>query len=147
MHAGATPETSGFLYSQPMQPGEPSDDVPPDGAPPDDDAPIPSDGDQSPGMRSVSGRRIDSEARAVAEKQSVEALKERTEAGHLAAGRTPPSSQSDARTSGAHRAIDTAIRDILPVTEDAKLLQQPFRRDNFTQTDPWRVMRIMSEFI
>jgi len=98
-------------------------------------------------MRSVSGKRIDSEARVVAEKQSVEALKERTEAGHLAAGRQPPSANSGARTSGAHRAIDTAIRDVLPITEDAKLLQQPQRRDNFTQTDPWRVMRIMSEFI
>jgi uncharacterized protein (TIGR00730 family) len=125
-----------------MQTGDPANE-----AAPEDDAPLDGDDDKAPGMRSVRGTRIDSEARAVAEKQSVEALKERTEAGHIAAGRTPPSSQEGARTSGAHRAIDTAIRDILPITEDAKLLQQPARHDTFTQTDPWRVMRIMSEFI
>ena len=129
-----------------MQTGNPANQSPDDDAT-EDDAPLPADGDPSPGMRSVRGTRIDAEARAAAEKQSVEALKERTEAGHLAAGRTPPSTQSDARTSGAHRAIDTAIRDIVPITEDAKLLQQPGRSDYFTQTDPWRVMRIMSEFI
>ncbi len=129
-----------------MDSGDPTNDAARDADSLADDAPLPDD-NKTPGMRSVSGRRIDSEARAVAEKQSVEALKERTEAGHLAAGRTPPSSQSHARTSGAHRAVDTAIRDMLPVTEDAKLLQQPGRRDNFTQTDPWRVLRIMSELI
>ena len=37
---------------------------------------------------------------------------------------------------------------IAPVTEDEKLLQQPGRRGaDFTRTDPWRVMRIMGEFI
>jgi uncharacterized protein (TIGR00730 family) len=130
-----------------MQTGDPANPLIPDDDESDDDAPIAEDDSATPGMRSVRGTRMDSESRAVAEKQSIEALKERTEAGHLAAGRTPPSVQSVARTSGAHRAIDTAIRDVMPVTEDAKLLQQPGRRDNFTQTDPWRVMRIMSEFI
>jgi hypothetical protein len=42
--------------------------------------------------------------------------------------------------------VDTSIRDLLPVTEDSKLLQ-PGPRDDFTKTDTWRVMRIMSEFI
>ncbi len=79
----------------------------------------------------------------------MQGLKERTESGHRAAGRTPPSSESSARTSGAHRAVDSSIRDYLdvsPLTEDAKLLQ-PGPRNEFTQTDPWRVMRITSEFV
>ena len=38
-------------------------------------------------------------------------MQERTEAGHLLAGRTPPSQGVAPRTSGAHRTIDTAIRD------------------------------------
>ncbi|MGQ0649608.1 MAG: TIGR00730 family Rossman fold protein [Gemmatimonadaceae bacterium] len=59
----------------------------------------------------------------------------------------PPSQASSARTSGAHRAIDTSIRNTLGITEDAKLLQQPGVRERFTQTDPWRVMRITSEFV
>jgi uncharacterized protein (TIGR00730 family) len=33
------------------------------------------------------------------------------------------------------------------VTEDEKLLQQPAVGADFTRTDPWRVMRIMGEFI
>lgn len=81
-----------------------------------------------------------------ASKEAVDGLRERTESGHRAAGRIPPSESTAARTSGAHRAIDTSIRGDLPVTEDSKLLQ-PAPRDDFTQTDPWRVMRIMSEFI
>jgi uncharacterized protein (TIGR00730 family) len=52
------------------------------------------------------------------------------------------------RTSGAHRSVDTAIRDAVALTEDAKLLQHPAQRPgDFTRTDPWRVLRIMGEFI
>jgi len=91
--------------------------------------------------------RIDPEQRAAAERRAQEGLRERTEQGHLLAGRTPPS-RTEARTSGAHRIIDTSIRDSLVITEDAKLLQQPgMGRDDFTQTDTWRVLRIMGEFI
>jgi uncharacterized protein (TIGR00730 family) len=92
---------------------------------------------------------MDPERRAVAEQRAREGLRERTEQGHLLAGRTPPSLTEDAHTSGAHRTIvDTAIRDSLVLTEDAKLLRQPgIRRDDFTQTDTWRVLRIMGEFI
>ncbi|MFN8580562.1 MAG: TIGR00730 family Rossman fold protein [Gemmatimonadaceae bacterium] len=115
---------------------------------PDDDDAAGAEREPGPGdMRSARGRRVDPARRAAAEKQAVEFLRERTETGHLAAGRTPPSKQSEARTSGAHRAIDTSIRDLLPLTEDAKLLQQPGPRDDFTRTDPWRVLRIMGEFI
>ncbi|HEX9562709.1 MAG TPA: TIGR00730 family Rossman fold protein [Gemmatimonadaceae bacterium] len=94
-------------------------------------------------------RRIDPDRRAVAEKRAREGLRERTEQGHLLAGRTPPSRTTEAHTSGAHSTVvDTSIRDPIGLTEDAKLLQQPgIRRDDFTQTDTWRVLRIMGEFI
>ena len=93
--------------------------------------------------------RIDPGRRADAEKRALEGFRERTEEGHLAAGRTPPSHGTAPRTSGAHRSVDTSIRNAVVMTEDAKLLQQPGgpRQDVFTQTDPWRVLRIMGEFI
>lgn len=79
----------------------------------------------------------------------MQGYRERTEEGHLLAGRTPPSRLSQPHTSGAHRiVVDTSIRDSVLLTEDAKLLQQPgIRRDDFKQTDTWRVLRIMGEFI
>ncbi|MFL5465632.1 MAG: TIGR00730 family Rossman fold protein [Gemmatimonadaceae bacterium] len=43
--------------------------------------------------------------------------------------------------------VDDAIRDAAPATEDEKLLQQSGPRVDFTRTDPWRVLRIMGEFI
>ena len=105
------------------------------------------------GPRTASGKRADSALLASAAIESQEGLRERTEEGHLAAGRTPPSQREPARRqSGAkHIVVDESIRDfILPETEDEKLLQSPAfvtdRRD-FTRTDPWRVMRIMGEFI
>jgi uncharacterized protein (TIGR00730 family) len=108
-------------------------------------------GDRSDAKRPRSGTRrsrIDPARRADAEKRALDGLKERTEEGHLLAGRTPPSQGTSPRTSGAHRVVDTSIRDAVALTEDAKLLQQPgSRQDDFTQTDPWRVLRIMGEFI
>ena len=82
-----------------------------------------------------------------ASQEAVAGLRKRTEQGHRAAGRTPPSAVPGVRTSGAHQAIDTSIREILPTTEDAKLLQHGMPHVDFTRSDPWRVMRIMSEFI
>jgi uncharacterized protein (TIGR00730 family) len=98
-------------------------------------------------LRSARGKHIDPQKRQAAERQAVRFLQERTEEGHLAAGRTPPSQVAYGRTSGSHRAIDTSIRDPFGLTEDSKLLQVPGPRDDFTRTDPWRVMRIMGEFI
>jgi uncharacterized protein (TIGR00730 family) len=93
--------------------------------------------------------RIDPSRRADAERRSREGLLERTEEGHLKAGRTPPSQGTSPRTSGAQRIVDTSIRDAIILTEDAKLLQHPdgTRMSHFTQTDPWRVLRIMGEFV
>ena len=93
---------------------------------------------------------------AQAEQGAREGLRERTEAGHLKAGRVPPSQVERGRQSGAvkiveERPIDQSIRDYIPplITEDEKLLRAGSRlpANDFTRTDPWRLMRIMSEFI
>ena len=103
----------------------------------------------------ATGKAVDVKQMATAEHASREALRERTEEGHLKAGRTPPSRTAEGRRSGAvkivepQRHIDDSIRDYLPpaVTEDEKLLGRATAGPDFTRTDPWRVMRIMSEFI
>jgi uncharacterized protein (TIGR00730 family) len=97
--------------------------------------------------RTASGKKLNAEVMASAEQQALEGLKQRTEEGHLKAGRTPPSLQGSGRRSGATRVVDDAIRSFGPVTEDEKLLQQSSPPLDFTRTDPWRVMRIMGEFI
>ena len=105
--------------------------------------------------RTAGGKKATMSTLADAEQSALEGLKERTEEGHLAAGRTPPSQVDDSRRAGAVRVvsprqkqIDTALRDYdVPITEDEKLLQQPSPQIDFTRTDPWRVMRIMGEFI
>jgi uncharacterized protein (TIGR00730 family) len=97
--------------------------------------------------RTAGGKKQTPEVMASAEQQALEGLKQRTEEGHLKAGRTPPSQQGTGRRSGAVRLVDDAIRDSAPVTEDEKLLQQAGPRADFTRTDPWRVLRIMGEFI
>src|SRR5688572_9364335 len=99
--------------------------------------------------RTASGKRASTQLLASAAIDAQEGLRERTEAGHLAAGRTPPSQESSARRSGAVKKVDDDIRTFsMPVTEDEKLLQSPSTDPaDFTRQDTWRVMRIMSEFI
>jgi uncharacterized protein (TIGR00730 family) len=101
------------------------------------------------GPRTAGGKKSDPSLLARAGHRAVEGLKERTEEGHLAAGRTPPSAQPGSRRAGAARVIDQSLRDfyVPPVTEDEKLLQQPGPQGDFTRTDPWRVMRMMGEII
>src|SRR5438552_17929282 len=106
----------------------------------------PREGRKSP--RTATGKRSDPQLLAEAALEAQEYLRERTEEGHRAAGRTPPSEKTQARSSGASRVIDDAIRNYVgPVTEDEKLLQSGSDPSDFTRTDPWRVMRIMGEFI
>ena len=94
---------------------------------------------------------MSSELLASAEQEAQHGLRQRTEEGHLAAGRTPPSQKQEKRVSGAKQiVIDDAIRDWQPwATEDEKLLALPGPGAlvDFTRSDPWRVMRITSEFI
>lgn len=97
--------------------------------------------------RTATGKKADPASRASAEENARAGMRERTEEGHRMAGRTPPSRTAQPRQAGATRKIDEAIRNFDPVTEDEKLLQQPAPGRDFTRTDPWRVMRIMGEFI
>jgi uncharacterized protein (TIGR00730 family) len=104
--------------------------------------------------RTASGKKAHPALLAAAEQEAQQGMRERTEEGHLAAGRVPPSQGVEKRVSGAtERVVDDAIRDSRPpVTEDEKLLTgRPSgdRRaaDDFTRTDTWRAMRIMSEVI
>jgi uncharacterized protein (TIGR00730 family) len=94
---------------------------------------------------------MSSELLASAEQESQDGLRQRTEEGHLAAGRTPPSQKQEKRVSGAKQiVIDDAIRDWQPwATEDEKLLAlpKPGGAPDYTRSDPWRVMRITSEFV
>jgi uncharacterized protein (TIGR00730 family) len=96
--------------------------------------------------RTAGGKKATPETLASAETEALAGLKERTEEGHRKAGRTPPSEGDGKRKSGA-KVIDDAIRNLVPITEDEKLLQQAAPALDFTRTDPWRVMRIMGEFI
>ncbi|HJR41432.1 MAG TPA: TIGR00730 family Rossman fold protein [Gemmatimonadaceae bacterium] len=98
-------------------------------------------------LRTSTGKTLTPKDLAKTEAESRDFFRERTEEGHRAAGRTPPSQKSATRRAGATRVIDQSIRDYaLPMTEDEKFLQKPERLD-FTRTDPWRVLRIMGEFI
>src|SRR5438270_3102250 len=98
--------------------------------------------------RTASGKRSDPQLMAEAALEAQDYLRERTEVGHRAAGRTPPSERAPGRASGATRIVDDSIRSYVgPVTEDEKLLQAPTEAADFTRTDPWRVLRIMGEFI
>ena len=90
---------------------------------------------------------MDPSLRRTAEHEALAGVRERQHVGHLAAGRMPPGAPL-AVTNG-NRPIDDAIRDATPpMTEDQKLLSfTPRQSDDFTRTDPWRVMRIMGEII
>jgi uncharacterized protein (TIGR00730 family) len=102
------------------------------------------------GPRTAAGKKMDPARLASAEAGALEGVRERTERGHRAAGRVPPRALGARRVRGAVRLIDDSIRDphLPAVTEDEKLLQLPrVRAAEFTHTDPWRLMRIMGEFI
>lgn len=104
-------------------------------------------GARSRHARTATGKKADPKLLASAEASAREGSRERTEEGHRMAGRTPPSKVAAGRQAGATVIVDEAIRSHRTVTEDEKLLQQPGPTSDFTRTDPWRVMRIMGEFI
>lgn len=126
---------------------------------PNDPTPRPTPPSGQSALTTATGKPADPEVMADAGRRALEGVKERTEEGHRAAGRTPPSeARKDGtlpmRSAGAARIrpIDESIRDYpgaVPPTEDEKLLNLPSRRGaaDFTRTDPWRVMRIQSELV
>lgn len=106
-----------------------------------------------PKARTASGKQSSPDSRARAEHESLEGLKERTKEGHRKAGRKPDDSALISSGARAVRRvelsrIDQDLRDRPSLTEDEKLLQSPTTDlGAFTRTDPWRVMRITSEFV
>ena len=63
--------------------------------------------------RTATGKKSDPDLLESAERASRAGYRERTEAGHLLAGRTPPSRDgTDSRRSGAVRTVDEGIRDL-----------------------------------
>ena len=97
--------------------------------------------------RTASGRPADAERLESASKEAVAGLKERIAEGVRASGATPVSPVQDERILP-RAANDDSIGDFSwSLTEDAKLLQHGGPKSDFRSTDPWRVMRIMSEFI
>jgi uncharacterized protein (TIGR00730 family) len=119
-----------------------------------DDAPVLKAPAKKRSARTATGKRGNPAQLAAAQAEAQDWLRERTEEGHRAAGRTPPSQTSNKRSAGATRKVDDDLRDFTgPITEDEKLLQVPgggtagqSLRD-FRSSDTWRVMRIMGEFI
>lgn len=102
--------------------------------------------------RSASGKKVSPDERTEAEHKALEGLIERTEEGHRKSGREPAtsplvSSGATAVRKPPPRKVDQDIRDLPMLTEDEKLLQGPSDLGAFTRSDPWRVMRIMSEFV
>jgi uncharacterized protein (TIGR00730 family) len=89
---------------------------------------------------------LDPAHRRTAEHQALTAYYERVAEGHRAAGREVP---PPAKALSAPVRIDDAIRDAVgpATTEDAKLFQSAPTPGDFTRGDPWRVLRIMGEFI
>ncbi len=81
-----------------------------------------------------------------AEVEAVSGYYERVAEGHRAAGREAPLVKLE---SSVPSQVDDSIRNVAGgrLTEDSKLLQSALRGDAFTREDPWRVMRIMGEFI
>jgi hypothetical protein len=97
-------------------------------------------------MATAKKRKAKTKGRPPTEAKALDGCRERTEEGHRRAGRTPPSESMMPRVVGARR-IDESIRDYVP-TEDEKLLQLPSSGpDDFTTSDPWRVMRITAEVV
>src|SRR6185436_2450723 len=83
--------------------------------------------------KTASGKRLDNEVLKKAEQGAVAGTIERVRAGEHHAGRAPQSTP-----------VDDAIRDRMPVpnTADSQLLNPPGPANDFTRTDPWRVLRI-----
>lgn len=107
-------------------------------------------GKRKQSARTASGKRANLALLKEAEVGAVLGSKERSDIGHLQAGRTPPSHQEYPSLSGPKKIpVDDAIRSTsqIPETEDERLFQSPVPEDHFIRSDPWRVMRINAEFV
>jgi uncharacterized protein (TIGR00730 family) len=94
--------------------------------------------------RTASGKRVDAASMKAAEIGSVAGLQERLAEGMRASGMFPVMKDEVLPRS----ANDDAIGDFSwALTEDARLLQSGGTKNDFRSSDPWRVMRITSEFV
>ncbi len=107
------------------------------------------------GPRTATGKRASPALRTAAELGSVAAYEQRTIEGHRLAGRDPKpltdhvskGPRVERKRRRALSDVDAAIRNVPTLTEDEKLLHTPDLADGFTQSDPWRAMRVFSEVI
>jgi uncharacterized protein (TIGR00730 family) len=98
----------------------------------------------SKAARTASGKRVSAEQMAIAARDSVAGLKERIAEGVRASG----AFQAVTEEILPRAANDDSIGDFSwALTEDARLLQYGGPKSDFRATDPWRVMRITSEFV
>lgn len=96
------------------------------------------------GARAASGKPVDAESITAASYASLAGLRARVEEGRRASGQFAAVKEQILPRA----ATDDAIGDFAwSLTEDAKLLQYGGPKSDFRSTDPWRVMRIMSEYI
>jgi uncharacterized protein (TIGR00730 family) len=94
--------------------------------------------------RTASGKPANAERMNAAANSSIAGLKERMDEGFRASKAVPVVKDEMLQ----RRANDDSIGDFSwSLTEDAKLLQFGGPKSDFRETDPWRVQRIMSEFI
>ena len=128
-------------------------------------APKPRRAGRTVGATTAGGNVVNVATMQRAEAEALQGVIERHVDGHRSAGRdTPMSNTVISTTKQPHKTtgqpagrkrsaplikpkIDTDIRDQVPLTEDAKLLSAPGPRDDFTRTDPWRVLRMTGEII
>ena len=87
--------------------------------------------------KTATGKQLDPELMKKTERGALAGTLERVRKGESHAG----------RVSAPTRVVDDSIRDAFPTkTADGQLLQS-VTSDEFTHTDPWRVLRITAEFI
>ena len=117
----------------------------------------------SVGATTAGGKKANVATMRRAEAAALQGVMERHVDGHRSAGRETPLANtvispqkhpltvvapSPTRKAPLIKPVqDTDIRDLVPLTEDSKLLQSPGPRDDFTRTDPWRVLRMTGEII
>lgn len=94
--------------------------------------------------RTASGKKADVKQMVAAEHDSIAGLKQRMDEGMRASGQFPVVNEQLMPRA----ASDDFIGDFSwALTEDQRLLQAGGSRSDFRATDPWRVMRITSEFV
>ncbi len=94
--------------------------------------------------RTASGKKADAKQLQSAQDEAIAGLKERMDEGMRASGQFPAISEQLMPRA----ATDDSIGDFSwALTEDQRLLQSGGPKSDFRSTDPWRVMRITSEFV